>query len=288
MAEPPKDAEALYHLTSFFSQRWSAMDNKTFTLGQLVTHVFSKECTSDDRMALLQTLDYFARPAFFLETLIKRFNSSDRDTQAIMCRFMFKWWELRRNDLRGDDEWSQLACTFVDMLMKDPIHQPWATRFQKLQTFRLTCVDYQGGSRSYKRELGTGTGKALKSKFTWNSLSAKQVAQYITLVDQELINEIRDRDLLCSRKKTGNVDQTKQERVQRTIDHSNKIANWVATECINKAKTSKRVQMLKKFIKVLQHLINFNNFNSAIVIWASLSRMHVQSLKRYCYKMMTT
>jgi hypothetical protein len=41
-----------------------------------------------------------------------------------------------------------------------------------------------------------GLDATMDKNFHWQQLTAKQIAKYLTLVDQELINGIRDKDLL--------------------------------------------------------------------------------------------
>ncbi|XP_057279623.1 rap guanine nucleotide exchange factor 4 isoform X3 [Pezoporus wallicus] len=112
---------------------------------------------------------------------------------------------------------------------------------------------------------------------TFELMSSKDLAHQMTIYDWELFNCVHELELIYHtfgrhnfKKTTANLDLF--------LRRFNEIQFWVVTEICLCAQLSKRVQLLKKYIKIAAHCKEYKNLNSFFAIIMGLSNVAVSRL----------
>ncbi|XP_074856759.1 rap guanine nucleotide exchange factor 4 isoform X3 [Carettochelys insculpta] len=112
---------------------------------------------------------------------------------------------------------------------------------------------------------------------TFELMSSKDLAYQMTIYDWELFNCVHELELIYHtfgrhnfKKTTANLDLF--------LRRFNEIQFWVVTEVCLCSQLSKRVQLLKKFIKIAAHCKEYKNLNSFFAIIMGLSNVAVSRL----------
>ncbi|XP_068558766.1 rap guanine nucleotide exchange factor 4-like isoform X1 [Cebidichthys violaceus] len=129
-------------------------------------------------------------------------------------------------------------------------------------------------------------GPSAGSMSTFELMSSKDLAYQMTLYDWELFSCVHEHELLYHtfgrqtfRRTTANLDLF--------LRRFNQVQLWVVTEVCLCAQLSKRVQLLKKFIKIAAHCREFKNLNSFFAIIMGMSNPAVSRLSQTWEKLPT-
>lgn len=105
----------------------------------------------------------------------------------------------------------------------------------------------------------------------------EEIARQITLMDFDRFKRIHSRECL-------NQNWSKHKHlapnVLKMIEGFNRMTNWVQIEILSQSQIGKRVLMLKKFIKIAEHLKALNNYNSLYAIHVALHSNSIFRLKK--------
>ncbi|XP_072253139.1 rap guanine nucleotide exchange factor 4 isoform X2 [Leuresthes tenuis] len=122
-------------------------------------------------------------------------------------------------------------------------------------------------------------GPSTGSLASFELMSSKDVAYHMTSYDWELFNCVHELELICHtfgrqyvKKTTVNLDLF--------LRRFNEIQFWVITEMCLCSQLSKRVQLLKKFIKIAAHCKEYKNLNAFFAIIMGLSNPAVSRLSQ--------
>uniref|UniRef100_A0A3Q1F8E9 Rap guanine nucleotide exchange factor 4a n=1 Tax=Acanthochromis polyacanthus TaxID=80966 RepID=A0A3Q1F8E9_9TELE len=120
-------------------------------------------------------------------------------------------------------------------------------------------------------------GPSTGSLATFELMSSKDVAYHMTSYDWELFHCVHELELIyhtfgrqCVKKTTVNLDLF--------LRRFNEIQFWVITEMCLCSQLSKRVQLLKKFIKIAAHCKEYRNLNAFFAVIMGLSNPAVSRL----------
>ncbi|XP_048884010.1 rap guanine nucleotide exchange factor 4-like isoform X3 [Brienomyrus brachyistius] len=120
-------------------------------------------------------------------------------------------------------------------------------------------------------------GPSTGSVATFELMSSKDLAYQMTIYDWELFNCVHELELMYHtfgrqrfKKTTANLDLF--------LRRFNEVQLWVVTEVCLCAQLSKRVQLLKKFIKIAAHCKEYKNLNSFFAIIMGMSNPAVSRL----------
>ncbi|ETE68374.1 Rap guanine nucleotide exchange factor 4, partial [Ophiophagus hannah] len=112
---------------------------------------------------------------------------------------------------------------------------------------------------------------------TFELMSSKDLAYQMTIFEWELFNCVHELELIYHtfgrhnfKKTTANLDLF--------LRRFNEIQFWVVTEISLCSQLSKRVQLLKKFIKIAAHCKEYKNLNSFFALIMGLSNVAVSRL----------
>ncbi|CAF4081259.1 unnamed protein product [Rotaria sordida] len=118
------------------------------------------------------------------------------------------------------------------------------------------------------------------SRGTWQKLEmfgSKELAYAITMHDYQLFMAINQYELLYQvfgRYKFGKITAN----LDRFMRRFNEIQYWVVTEICLTPTSGKRVQLLRKFIKIASYCKEFRNLNAFFAIMMGLSNIAVSRL----------
>ncbi|KAK7153658.1 hypothetical protein R3I94_007143 [Phoxinus phoxinus] len=122
-------------------------------------------------------------------------------------------------------------------------------------------------------------GPSAGSMSTFELMSSKDLAHHMTLYDWELFDCVHEHELIYHtfgrarfQKTTANLDLF--------LRRFNEVQLWVVTEVCLCPTLSKRVQLLKKFIKIAAHCKEFKNLNSFFAIIMGLGNPAVCRLSQ--------
>ncbi|XP_036422332.1 rap guanine nucleotide exchange factor 4 isoform X1 [Colossoma macropomum] len=122
-------------------------------------------------------------------------------------------------------------------------------------------------------------GPSVGSMSSFELMSSKDLAYQMTLYDWELFNCVHEHELIYHtfgrhhfKKTTANLDLF--------LRRFNEIQFWVVTEVCLCSALSKRVQLLKKFIKIAAHCKEFRNLNSFFAVIMGLGNPAVSRLSQ--------
>ncbi|XP_078408215.1 rap guanine nucleotide exchange factor 4 isoform X2 [Cetorhinus maximus] len=122
-------------------------------------------------------------------------------------------------------------------------------------------------------------GPSTGTMATFELMSSKDLAYQMTIYDWELFNCVYELELIYHtfgrhnfKKTTANLDLF--------LRRFNEIQFWVVTEICLCSQLSKRVQLLKKFIKIAAHCKEYRNLNSFFALVMGLSNVAVSRLSQ--------
>ncbi|XP_033735691.1 LOW QUALITY PROTEIN: rap guanine nucleotide exchange factor 4-like [Pecten maximus] len=122
-------------------------------------------------------------------------------------------------------------------------------------------------------------GPATGTMAIFEMMSTKEVAYCMTLYDWELLVYVDEYELIYQvfgrhtfNKVTSNLDML--------LRRFNEVQFWVITEMVLAQNVSKRVQLLRKFIKLASHCKEYQNLNSFFAIVMGLSNIAVSRLSQ--------
>uniref|UniRef100_A0AAY4ETC7 Rap guanine nucleotide exchange factor 4 n=1 Tax=Denticeps clupeoides TaxID=299321 RepID=A0AAY4ETC7_9TELE len=152
------------------------------------------------------------------------------------------------------------------------VQSQWLKREDKKITKRMCFVGVL-----FQTSLPEQEGPSSGSMSTFELMSSKDLAFQMTQYDWELFSCVHELELVyhtfgrqAYRKSTANLDLF--------LRRFNQVQFWVVTEVCLCGQLSKRVQLLKKFIKIAAHCREFRNLNSFFAIIMGMSNPAVSRL----------
>lgn len=102
------------------------------------------------------------------------------------------------------------------------------------------------------------------------------LAQIFTVIDYDMFQLISPRE--CLNKHF--VDATKGPNFYRMTERFNKFGLWVQTMIVESSSMKQRAAVISQFLQVAAYCLQYNNFNSAMVIYTALNSVAVSRLKQ--------
>uniref|UniRef100_A0A4W5PMH6 Rap guanine nucleotide exchange factor (GEF) 5a n=1 Tax=Hucho hucho TaxID=62062 RepID=A0A4W5PMH6_9TELE len=170
------------------------------------------------------------------------------------------WTRLYKDFLREDDHIKAFMKTLSRCVLEDLYEFPSLEKdmkeFQKLLRRRHEL------SRRTVRLLGINT---------WD------MAAVLTQLDWNLFNSIHEQELVYSTMSCS-TGGSHREGLSVLLQRCNEVQQWVMSEVLMCVSLNKRVQLLKKFIKIAAHCKAQRNLNSAFAIIMGLNTAAVSRL----------
>ncbi|XP_071388008.1 rap guanine nucleotide exchange factor 4 isoform X3 [Centroberyx affinis] len=122
-------------------------------------------------------------------------------------------------------------------------------------------------------------GPSAGSVASFELMSSKDVAYHMTVYDWELFHCVHEHELIYHTFGRQNFKKTT-VNLDLFLRRFNEIQLWVITEVCLCAPLSKRVQLLKKFIKIAAHCKDYRNLNAFFAIIMGMSNPAVSRLNQ--------
>ncbi|XP_035031548.2 rap guanine nucleotide exchange factor 4 isoform X2 [Hippoglossus stenolepis] len=122
-------------------------------------------------------------------------------------------------------------------------------------------------------------GPSTGSQSGFELMSSKDVAYHVTSYDWELFHCVHELELLFHTFGRQNVKKTT-VNLDLFLRRFNEIQFWVISEMCLCSQLSKRVQLLKKFIKIAAHCKEYRNLNAFFAVIMGLSNPAVSRLSQ--------
>uniref|UniRef100_A0A4W6FWJ2 Rap guanine nucleotide exchange factor 4 n=1 Tax=Lates calcarifer TaxID=8187 RepID=A0A4W6FWJ2_LATCA len=122
-------------------------------------------------------------------------------------------------------------------------------------------------------------GPSTGSLASFELMSSKDVAYHMTAYDWELFHCVHELELIYHTFGRQNVKKTT-VNLDLFLRRFNEIQFWVITEMCLCSQLSKRVQLLKKFIKIAAHCKEYRNLNAFFAVVMGLSNPAVSRLSQ--------
>jgi hypothetical protein len=108
-----------------------------------------------------------------------------------------------------------------------------------------------------------------KRQYALAEFEALEVARQLTLLDRELFLRLIPTSVAAKLGVTAEIEAY--------VEHFNHMCYWVATEILTAGDLSERVEMLRTFVMVAEHLERLRNYNC---LFAVIGGLHVSSVSR--------
>lgn len=106
------------------------------------------------------------------------------------------------------------------------------------------------------------------------------IAQQLCLIEFEIFRRIKPRDLLQHIWGKRDKNSVASSSVAASIEHFNFISSWVTTQILEHKKAKHRAKVLGKFMKIAQHLRNYNNYNTLMAFIAGINCASIQRMRQ--------
>uniref|UniRef100_A0A3B3YKQ4 Rap guanine nucleotide exchange factor (GEF) 4 n=1 Tax=Poecilia mexicana TaxID=48701 RepID=A0A3B3YKQ4_9TELE len=127
--------------------------------------------------------------------------------------------------------------------------------------------------------LSEQEGPSLGSLANFELMSSKDVAYHMTFYDWELFHCVHELELIYHTFGRQHVKKTT-VNLDLFLQRFNEIQFWVITEVCLCSQLNKRVQLLKKFIKIAAHCKEYKNLNAFFAVILGLSHPAVSRLSQ--------
>ncbi|XP_059140453.1 rap guanine nucleotide exchange factor 4-like [Physella acuta] len=111
-------------------------------------------------------------------------------------------------------------------------------------------------------------------------MSTKELAYQITLYDWELFTAVHEQEMLTKVFGLTVFPEGISANLEQLLKRFEQLQYWVVTEMVLVTNLGKRVQILRKFIKLAQHCKEMNNFHAFFAITMGLGHLAVSRLSQ--------
>merc|ERR1712003_386703 len=152
------------------------------------------------------------------------------------------------------------------------IHQTMDFQEASLRSFKKkNALSLRQGSIPMKFDKMTGMESTInKMRYDFVKLDNKRLAEQITLLDFKYFAAIQKRECLNQAWKKKNKYEIA-TNICALIDQFNKMSKWVQATILLAKNVKTRGRLIKKFIKISNHLLEIRNFQSLCAFHGALS-----------------
>lgn len=238
--------------------------------------------------AFLMTYRTFLSPQELLRKLIHRYDNFGRmqDNRKKYSRNAFSLIVRVLDDICIDTD-----CDVLETMSELSYHLIKNMELKQAQKLRERCVAKLKMRQQRIRSARTPLSSYQVTSKCHSVLDFKshQIAEQMTLLDFELFQKIDISEiLLWSRQQKEELSPN----LTKFTEHFNRMSYWCRTQILEREETKEREKYLVKFIKIMKHLRQLNNFHSYLAILSALDsapirrldwqKNNVEALKDFC------
>jgi len=120
------------------------------------------------------------------------------------------------------------------------------------------------------------------STLTLEDIPKIEIARQFTVLDYELFKFVAPSELVNTNwvaNFSNSNPKLKAPNVVACIDRFNNVSMWVVSCILREDRLKKRVKTISRFYKIMEHLIELNNFHSLMAMYAGMNHFAVGRLK---------
>ncbi|OZJ02073.1 hypothetical protein BZG36_05059 [Bifiguratus adelaidae] len=134
-------------------------------------------------------------------------------------------------------------------------------------------------SKSIQLSLARGSLTVYNEALNLFDTEPSELARQLTLIESTIFCEIQPNELIF-REFDKAHGYNEQSQVRRMVSLSTNITSWVQSCILQEADTKKRAAIIKYFIKICEHLLGLNNFNTLMAVRCALDSSAILRLKK--------
>eukprot|EP00761_Pharyngomonas_kirbyi_P009972 gb/GECH01009990.1/.p1 GENE.gb/GECH01009990.1/~~gb/GECH01009990.1/.p1 ORF type:complete len:854 (+),score=250.42 gb/GECH01009990.1/:1-2562(+) len=116
------------------------------------------------------------------------------------------------------------------------------------------------------------------SKLDIFDIDELEIARQLTIVEHDLFREIQPSELLNQAWNKPKI-RHRSPHVYQMIQRFNKVSEWVSTQIVTPRYIRERKARMLKFIKIAEHALQLNNFNTLLAIGSGIQNAAVHRLR---------
>eukprot|EP01125_Pyxidicula_operculata_P010170 TRINITY_DN3353_c0_g2_i3.p1 TRINITY_DN3353_c0_g2~~TRINITY_DN3353_c0_g2_i3.p1 ORF type:complete len:899 (-),score=245.74 TRINITY_DN3353_c0_g2_i3:1261-3957(-) len=251
--------------------------SKGFTFSELVDKLISSSITDGFQIEFLLTYRSICTSRELFNVIIEKFKSSESDVGKLRCLNLVKLWvDRQRSDFLKDKE--ELTAIFDSLAQYVKETEPKLIKLTEGIREKFTKVPETRIAENNQR----GEPPTLPSPGTplsFQTLEASEIAKQLSLIEQELFFSVNTWELLGQAWTKSNKEELS-PNVCRFIDWFNKVNYWVQTEILTEPLLKNRIRVFSKWLSVIEHLQELNNFNGIYEIVSALQSSNIFRLTK--------
>lgn len=268
---------------------------KAGNVNQLILHyttaVSDKSNNSEFADTFIITLQTFIKPIQFLRKLLERYNvppcPGDQDqeeyekslkipVQLRVIKVLKKWVTSRYyQDFNGNHLLMEEFLHFIDHVLNADHPQAASNLTNALNSaigeHQAFMENNQSIISSSETEFDGYLG--FDSMLTFDT---RELAAQMTLIDAENFKSIRLHEFVDQ---AWSKSKKNAPYIIRAINHSNRVANWVAFSILSEPSHKNRVRILVNMISLLSYLKSYRNYSGIMAVLSGLSSSSISRLK---------
>lgn len=179
--------------------------------------------------------------------------------------------EHQKEKAKEDTEGSQITKTETSVTN-------WPLKEKKKGKHLLPAIGSWDKEKKKKSHRRTRSNDERNVSITFLEISAKEIAQQLTHIEQDLFVRICPLELLFG--STGKSQKYElAPNVMQIIEWFNKIVGWVATQIVTTPNAKERRLVLKRFIEIAQECKKIRNYFALQEIISALNLVCIQRLQ---------
>ncbi|KAI8150404.1 ras guanine nucleotide exchange factor domain-containing protein [Fennellomyces sp. T-0311] len=134
-------------------------------------------------------------------------------------------------------------------------------------------------TRSLRNTLRKAMSQGILTTIHINEFDPLEIARQLTLMENSLFCQIQPNEMIGQefKKKVGSSTAI---HVKAMIQRSTQITSWVSDTILHESDVKKRAQMIKLWIKIGDHCLQLQNYNTLMAIRSALDSTSIARLKR--------
>jgi len=244
--------------------------------------------TSDTSFITVFLLTYraFTTPKEFINQLFLRYGPSKLENEEasasiirIRVRNILKLWINKHfYDLEDDQQTSRFLLNTIDSYIKEDESGFFVKMREKIQQ-KIQFIG-SAGILVFSEEPPPSI-LPTKAQPTFANFDPLEIARQMTILEYMRYRQVQPRECLNQQWNLRDKEKARElaPHITEIIQAFNTSSKWVAWEILNQEKLKDRVYVVKKFIRILECLLEMNNFHGIMEILAGLRLSPVHRLK---------
>lgn len=210
-----------------------------------------------------------------------------RPIQIKICNFIIRWIERYFQDFYEKKDLLDLLLDFCDIVHQEGIEdkasemsQTVADQLQRFEKIHLSLLPLEKADlMAGETDIDSGIEDVESEMVPLFDKDAQFIAEQITLFNHELFNKVHRIEYVNYIWAADKMEDLC-PNLNILISRFNKESYWVATQICTEMDMKKRSEVMKKFIMIGKHCLDYQNYFTVFSIVGGLNMAPVQRLKK--------